>query len=327
MKMWYNLFMKIRILSDLHLDVNDNYCFKIPEEQQDVFTVIAGDTSGDPDMTIDWLKKNVKRGVFISGNHLVYNGKEKTIQELREQLASAFPKDADITYLDNEVGVISKEVDGVLFVGSCLYTDFKLPCTWRGKACNDQQINMSTSWRTMNDYRWGIKEHSADSISKDVYITPEDYLEWFEKAFTTIQDLVEANERLADPKPIVIVTHHAPLKDCISGYYVNDDANASYASDLEWFIKKHPSIKCWIYGHIHNDQKEIDVLRDDGTKCIVINNARGYCPRVEDRNFNANTFIDTDTWKVEKTPFSKSHEDKVKKRSDEYLKAMAPFIF
>ena len=319
--------MKIRIISDLHLDVNHNYCFRLTPKQKEMFTIIAGDTSGDPRETIDWLKKNVKQGVFITGNHLVYNNRKLPIQELREELAAAFPKTADVTYLDNEVGVLSKEVNGILFIGTCFYTDFNLPIPWRPGDANTQVLNMSISWRNMNDYRWGIKSKKMDGIDRGTPLSPKDYLEWHEKAFANITELIENNEKSEKPLPVVIITHHAPIKDCISGYYVNEDTNASYASDYEWFIKAHPSIKCWVYGHMHADQKEIKIPRNDGSSCVIVNNARGYCQRLEDSNFNVNTILDTDTWEVTRTPLSKNQLDKRKKRADEYYKRMAPFIF
>ena len=52
--------MKIRIFSDLHLDVNDDYPFLL--EDTETFTIICGDISGYYEKTSRWLKKNIKRG-------------------------------------------------------------------------------------------------------------------------------------------------------------------------------------------------------------------------------------------------------------------------
>ena len=62
--------MKFRVLSDLHIDVNRDYDFFMSERDKGMFTVLAGDTSGDPLKTRQWIEQNLKEGVFVSGNHL-----------------------------------------------------------------------------------------------------------------------------------------------------------------------------------------------------------------------------------------------------------------
>ena len=311
--------MKVRILSDLHLDVNSSHAFKLIGKEKDVFTVLAGDTSGDPQLTIAWAKKNLKQGLLISGNHLVYNRQHLPIQDLRQQLADAFPLESDITYLDVLTGCFKKEVNGVLFIGTTLYTDFKLKSPYaNGKQA--QERNMSLSWRYMNDYRWGL-------LSEDEHITPADVLKWFEKSFAAVEQAVSENELKPNPLPVVIITHHAPSRDCIAARYNDSETNASYVSELDEFIQAHPSIHAWIYGHIHDALKAEVIERDDDSKCLLINNARGYVHHLEDHDFNKNTFLDTDTWTIERKPLSRSQIQKRKKGADAYIKAMAPFIF
>lgn len=70
---------RIRVLSDLHLDYNEEYPFRLEKDEREDFCVLAGDISGDPKITAKWVKKNVKRGVLISGNHLPYNRRGKTV--------------------------------------------------------------------------------------------------------------------------------------------------------------------------------------------------------------------------------------------------------
>ena len=120
--------MKIRILSDLHLDINKDYDLDLHKNgANDVFTLIAGDICGDPRKTIEWIKKNVHQGGFCCGNHLVYNDRNMAIEDLKNELHEAFPLNSNITFFDNDVGVISKEIDdGILLVSDVLYTDYKL---------------------------------------------------------------------------------------------------------------------------------------------------------------------------------------------------------
>ena len=63
--------MKIRIISDIHTDINKdkNYQFDFGND----FVVCCGDISGDRITTTNWVKSNIKQGVFVEGNHLGYN--------------------------------------------------------------------------------------------------------------------------------------------------------------------------------------------------------------------------------------------------------------
>lgn len=312
---------RIRILSDLHLDVNNNYCFKLQKNND--FTILAGDTSGDPAITIEWVKKNVKKGLLVSGNHLVYNEHGLPIQKLRDELHSAFPVDNDVTYLESECDVVCKEVDGILFLGSCLYTDMKLSSPYRNPN-GVVDINCNIAQRYLNDFRWGLTDDIdtvTDANEGLRRIRAKDYIKWFEKTVAKFEQILSENEALSEPKPVVIVTHHAPSRMCVGSAYVDDDANCAYVSELDEFINKHTSIKCWIYGHIH-EHKEIDITRADGSTCVLINNSRGYCRRVEDRDFNPNTFLNTKTWKIESEQPSKSAQAKLKKRQSDYSKRL-----
>lgn len=74
--------MKLRVISDLHIDINH----KIPlEYDDDVFTVVCGDISGYAEDSIQWIAKNVRNGVFVSGNHIAYSG-QYTIEESQREL-------------------------------------------------------------------------------------------------------------------------------------------------------------------------------------------------------------------------------------------------
>lgn len=65
--------MDIRIISDLHIDINKDYPISYND---DVFTVIAGDICGNPYDGVEWVKNNIKHGLFIKGNHCLIPGTE-----------------------------------------------------------------------------------------------------------------------------------------------------------------------------------------------------------------------------------------------------------
>jgi len=62
--------MKLRVIADIHADINKkkNYQFDFGDD----FIIACGDISGDRYTTENWIKANIKNGVFVEGNHLGY---------------------------------------------------------------------------------------------------------------------------------------------------------------------------------------------------------------------------------------------------------------
>ena len=332
---------KFRVLSDIHLDINESYPLTFDD---DIFTVICGDTSGYPKMTIDWIRKNIKNGVGISGNHLPYNDDELPIQKLREKLARAFPATKDFTYLDCETKVFSKEVDGILFIGTCMYTDMSVKHEiWN--PTGDRAFNMKCSMSHMNDYHWGIKAREkkpnfvGEMVDTFTHITANDYFEWFKNAYNKIEKVLNENEALENPKPVVLLTHHPLIIDFLkhSTYVENADHLysarefnwSSYGSDMKQWLLRHTSIKCYCCGHVHAVEKEyrnFKIEREDGSKILVVNNTRGYVGRGHDYFFNKNTFVNTKTWEVETEPLSEEEQKARDEREKHMFRHMACFI-
>lgn len=331
--------MKFRVLSDLHVDYNDRYPLEIPEDGRDVFTVICGDTSGSPEDTIDWIRKNVKRGVLISGNHLPYcnygdPSKRRTMDELRRVLADAFPESGDITYFDAETGTVKKVVDGVMFLGSCCYTDMRIGHEYWNPD-GDPVLNRMCSEYNMNDYRYGYTGREwpagADNAPSMVRMKAEDYEKWFMRAVSEFNRILSENEASANPLPVVLVTHHPLIKDFLTrSYYVDDCSRlnsprefnwASYASDRKAWLKSHGSVRCYCCGHIHaveKDWRHYSVRRENGDDLLIVNNTRGYVSKGHSADFNVNTFVDTSDWSVRTDPLSdeaKAEIETVRKNS------------
>ena len=223
--------MQIRVLSDIHIDINENY--PIPEFEDDVFTIVAGDISGDPVVSSYWIEDNIKHGVFVHGNHdLVYNKLEQPLQEQKLIFKNKFPLDADVSYLDNQYKII----DDIVFIGSCLYTDYK----YGGSVSS----NMKIAKKGLNDFRWG-KYQEFDKI---VPLQPKHYLAMFKESFEFIKDTLN---KFKDKK-CVLITHHGVSPLQISMKYITSNLNASFISDLGDFIQKHDNLKLVVSGHIHS---------------------------------------------------------------------------
>ena len=312
--------MKFRVISDIHLDINERHT---PSFNDDVFTLVCGDTSGYPEKTIEWLKDNIKHGIGISGNHLPYNDSFAPIQTFRDMLHKSFPENSNFTYFDAECGVVSKEVNGILFVGSCFYSDMRITSDVNLKG--DIERNKSISLKHMNDYRYGIKE-IKDGVARRV--TPADYIEWNTHALEMFEKVISENETLNNPKPVVVMTHYPMVRDILEhSFYVDKDNFPSYGNDMISWFEKHPSIKCHCCGHCHDMEKNYRYFKIP-RKCgdlLIVNNSFGYYHNWHDLTFNPNRFVDTDIWEVEEIPESAEVIEEKKQRGERMRDVLAWF--
>lgn len=313
--------MKFRVIGDMHVDINAG---RVPEFGDDVFTVVCGDTSGQPGESVEWIRKNFRRGVCVSGNHLPYNDQGKTIGALRRDLASAFGPDSDFTYLDALTGIVSKVVDGVLFVGSCLYSDMKIRSGINPEG--DRGLNMLISGSRMNDFRFGLTEDFLGEIRK---IRPDDYVEWNRATLAEFDRVLGENERGGNPLPAVVVTHYPMSRRFAeNSLYVDRDNFPSYANDMEEWFSGHPSVRCHCCGHCHDipeKDRSFVLKRAEMPDVLMVNNSFGYFRDFHDLDFRLNLFVDTETWTVSDAGDSSDYsKDKVRRRED--LKKMLSFF-
>lgn len=105
--------MKLNILSDLHLSVAR---FAPPDNRADAI-VLAGDIARPWD-AVTWAERFDKPVLYVPGNHEFYGDTlDGTIRRLREACAGT-----QVQVLDDDEVVL----DGVRFLGSTLWTDFRL---------------------------------------------------------------------------------------------------------------------------------------------------------------------------------------------------------
>lgn len=259
--------MQIRVLSDIHEDINERYPLNYND---DVFTVIAGDISGDPINGVVWVKKNIKNGLLVHGNHdFVYNTLGLTFQEQQDAYTNCFPLDGNVSYLNNQYKII----DDIVFIGCCLYTNYK----YNGNVTD----NMKLASKGLNDFRWGqIKEN--DNI---VRLEPRHYLAMFKESF----DFIKHTLKKFEDKKCVLITHHGVSPLQIAPKYFTSNINASYISDLTKFIEKQKNLKLIVTGHIHTSS---DIMIGNTR---VICNPYGYRSSVYGEcnlNFNPNLIVE-----------------------------------
>lgn len=325
--------MKFRVLSDLHQDVRLNGTDKPFTLNDDCFTVVCGDTSGSVDVTSKWIRKNIRRGVFVSGNHMPYDNPEKfTMDELRGILAERFPVESPVTYLDALTDCFSKIVDGILFVGTCMYSNMRIKSAMN--PTGDIIINKSISRSCMNDYYHGILKKiypaGSDNTPNFVKVTPDDYIKWFNNAYSKIDAALTENESSSNPLPTVVITHFPLVREFVEhSLYVDADNYASYGNDMKIWLISHPSVKCHCCGHCHDIEKDwrsFYVDRQDGSRILCVNNSMGYMHKVHDMTFNPNRFVNTDTWEIEEIPETPEVTNMKEMRFDKYMSKTSLFF-
>jgi predicted phosphohydrolase len=199
---------------------------------------------------------------YVMGNHEHYGGRfGKTYAEL----ASMIPD--NVTILEDQF----EEYNGVLFVGSTLWTDLN-------------KGDPITAWHLkgmMNDYR-AITHFYAD---RNVYhkLTPE----YTRSVHMDSKAFIGSICGLNRDKPVVVITHHAPSFLSVNEKYTWDTTgNGGYASDLSELILHHDNIKLWFHGHMH-DPVDYTI---GGTR--VLSNPRGYIGHEDTSQFDPAKFVE-----------------------------------
>lgn len=206
--------------------------------------------------------KEFDQVVYVMGNHEHYRHNfQMTSLIIKKNLSHL----KNVNLYDNASRIFS---DKIIFYGATLWTD----CN----ESNKETRNVLAS--SMNDFRL-IKYDQWDHM---LPINSET------EFYQTIENLKRFLLKLTDYK-VVVVTHHAPSFQSIHSRYQNDfHMNGGFASDLERIIKKHPEIKLWVHGHMHNSfDYKIGETR-------VICNPAGYptWQGTENGNFNPNLVIE-----------------------------------
>ncbi|WP_415891161.1 metallophosphoesterase [Neptuniibacter sp. SY11_33] len=253
--------MKILVYSDLHIELSPLTLPQQVWEQVDI-VVLAGDI-GTAKKAIQWVKENVPEDIpvlWIWGNHEYYGGH---LASSRIKAVRALGEGSNIKILENN----AIELNGIRFLGCTLWTD-----------CRIHEDKISTSLVTqeiadrMNDYR---RIRTGGSYRK---------LRVSETVCEHLTSVRWLRSELAEPfdGPTVVITHHAPLLECLNE--VGDTLlDGAYASDLSEVVEEYrPNI--WIYGHTHEKK---DFMKG-GTR--LISNPRGYVSFGEETGFDE-TFI------------------------------------
>ncbi|MGY4878241.1 metallophosphoesterase family protein [Vreelandella aquamarina] len=236
--------MRLRIISDLHLEHFDD-ARDLPDVPADV-VILAGDIHTGV-KGLQWAAGRFANlpVIYVAGNHEYYG---HSIPELSAGLRSE-AKRLGIHLLDNT----SVEIGGVQFIGSTLWTDFRL---YENDPAHRLEATYEKALAFMPDFN--IIEQ-PDGVT----FTPEESQRLHKRAVQWLEHELEAP--FAGPK--VVITHHAPLPSCIPNQYQGDALSPAFASDLSRLMGK--SV-LWVHGHVH-ETVDVNCM---GTR--VIANPGGY---------------------------------------------------
>lgn len=224
--------MKIQILSDTH-----NECTEMPyvpaRTDADV-VVLAGDI-GQIAHSLPWAAEHFhgKRIVMISGNHEGWGFEWHELMQRTRVEAARY----GIDFLENDQVII----DGVRFIGACLFTDMKL-------------FGHHSYLGTLDEARHRMSDFSHIRMSNRLLkllklsrtMRPEDSVHLHHHS------LREIKARLAQPfdGPTVVVTHHAPSTQSVEPRFKHDPLSPCFASNLDDVVGASRAA-LWIHGHTH----------------------------------------------------------------------------
>lgn len=283
--------MKIKLVSDLHLEFSD---INITNDDKCDVLILSGDIMVAQDLHDhhaadfspysngaladlgrklqrvarfrDFLKRcsfQFPHVVYVAGNHEFYHGKFFAgIDYLREECA----KYPNVYFLECD----TKVIDDVTFIGATLWTDMN----------KGDPLTMHAIEGMMNDFRIirNDKREFARMSARDVVGRHARTLQYFRSV------LAEQHDR-----KFVVVGHHSPSFQSVHESYKNEYLmNGGYHSDLSEFIMDHPQIKLWTHGHTHHP---FDYVIGETR---VVCNPRGYENEgySEDSGWNPNILIE-----------------------------------
>lgn len=217
--------MKLRILSDLHIEINGEP--DLPDVPCDA-VVLAGDTG----TKLSGLKWALKRFpdvpvLYLFGNHEFYGDTYQHVQRRALELTQG----TQITLLEKSHCTLG----GFDFFGATLWTDLALNQDPESAALDLQS--------GMNDYK------------KIRYETAKGAFPKLRPSHTSLEHIrslraLDAFLTGRDPARCVVLTHHAPSTRTMTPEEHKHPCAPAYASNLDHLVTA-SGVRLWVHGHIH----------------------------------------------------------------------------
>ena len=257
--------MKIRVLSDLHLEFAD---WTPPKGDEDVVVLAGAIHQGVKG--IKWARQHfpLVPVIYVPGNHEYY-GRE-LIEHLEALRAAGRKHGVDV--LDGDELVL----DGVRFLGATIWTDYAL--------YGDGPAVIRAMYGAVR----GMEDHQVIRYG-DRALHPNDLLTIHREQSAWLEQRLAAEFS----GPTVVITHRAPSPRSVARQFDGSLLSPSFASDLTRLmgLPRVPPVMTaaipapvtpalWIHGHMHQsyDYVECDTQ--------VVCNPRGYAPYEPNPDFD-----------------------------------------
>ena len=257
--------MKIRVLSDLHLESDEPEV--IPHANADL-VVLAGDIHNHA-LGLRWAAETFDGAapvVYVPGNHEYYDGEFGALESAMHDAAHA----VDNVHFLNNASLV--DPDGRWRVlGTTLWTDFTL----YGESDEARAESIAAAGRAMLDSRGLIQltwPHAPDAGNEDSAAGPRDFTPADSLALHRhARAWLEAELAKPFTGKTIVVTHHATHRQSLAARYADDRVSAGFVNDLPELVRAPADL--WIHGHTHT---AFDYTVN-GTR--VVCNPRGYIDR------------------------------------------------
>jgi predicted phosphodiesterase len=210
--------MKIRLLSDLHMEGHSYYYDYAGED----LVVLAGDihTQNRHKNLLDQIPSNVKV-IMIAGNHEYYGSEFNSMNLFFAGLENRYP---NFYYLQNE----SVCIDGVDFFGGTMFTDFNL-YGYPVQAPREVVYGIADfSWIKKSDKRWTPQDHVTEHTKFCEYLEA-----WLQQEHTKR----------------VVISHFVPHPVAADPQFEGSALNPYFIANMEQYMGWQG---LWLFGHTHH---------------------------------------------------------------------------
>lgn len=233
--------MKIRLLSDLHLEGNRFYYDYAGED----LVVLAGDihTQARHEFILDQIPTAVQI-LFVPGNHEYYGAVFETANQYFKELENKY---SNFKFLNNDC-ISIRDVD---FFGGTMFTDMRLHGDVE-KASRNAKMGIA-------DFSWISRQTLADA---ERLWDPADHIEQHKLYCERLQTWLEfpAEKR-------VVISHFVPHPDGSDPKFAGSALNPYFISNMEQYMS---DVDVWLYGHTHHSCDKII------NGCRLVCNPHGY---------------------------------------------------
>lgn len=250
--------MKIRLLSDLHLESSG---FEYTYQGEDVLVLVGDIIDGNNIHRLEYWLETIPDSVsvaYVPGNHEFYH---TSLEAGMDRLIELTFKRKSLCVLQNDWNLKVHEGIKYYFFGGTQFSHIP------------DELAGHRDFKLLGDFRY-THNHSIEKHNEQ--------FELFNEAY---DDFIKLDKY--QPSKIIVISHFLPSAQCIHPKHKSNSLNTYYCADNEERVKQ---ADLWLFGHTHSS---VDIVID---KTRVVCNPRGYSKfynlHPENPDFNPNLIIE-----------------------------------